>query len=188
LYTRAETNDVANAVLDGGDAVMLSAETAAGRYPCEAVRSMAKTIVSVEKHSLVYNKYYELKAETDEFLNDNLVETACKLSEQVKAKAIVGMTKSGYTGVKISGHRPKARIFIFTPNRKLLNTLNLYWGITGMYYDELKSTDATFSDVEEILREKEYLQKGDIFITTASMPIHWKGRTNMFKVNVAGEQ
>jgi pyruvate kinase len=185
--TRAETNDVANAVVDGGDAVMLSAETAAGKYPCEAVRSMAKTIVSVEKHGLVYNKYFELNEKSEDFLNDNLVETACKLSEQVKAKAIVGMTKSGYTGIKISGHRPKANIFIFTPNRRLLNTLNLYWGIVGMYYDELKSTDATFSDVEEILVEKGYLKSSDVFITTASMPIHWRGRTNMFKVNITGQ-
>jgi len=184
--TRAETNDVANAVLDGGDAVMLSAETAAGKYPCESVRSMAKTIVSVEKHDLVYNKYHKLDKSSDDFLNDSLVETACKLSEKVKAKAIVGMTKSGYTGIKISGHRPKARVFIFTPNRKLLNMLNLYWGVVGFYYDELKSTDATFSDVEEILREQGYLNKDDVFITTASMPIHWRGRTNMFKIHIAG--
>ncbi|MEM7549092.1 MAG: pyruvate kinase [Bacteroidota bacterium] len=182
--TRAETNDIANAVLDGADALMLSAETAAGKFPIESVTSMAKTIASTENHNLVFDKYYDLDEASENFNSDNLVATACKLSNQIKAKAIIGMTKSGYTGIKISGHRPKSKIFIFTPNKRLLKTLNLYWGVQGFYYDELKSTDSTFSDVEGVLRSKDYLQTGDVFVTMASMPIHWKGRTNMFKINV----
>ena len=94
------------------------------------------------------------------------------------------MTKSGYTGFRLSGHRPKADIFIFTSNHKLLQMINLYWGLRGIYYDKMGSTDETFADLEHILREKSYLHKGDMVINTASMPLHWEDRTNMLKVQI----
>ena len=183
--TRAETNDVANGVLDGADAIMLSAETASGKYPIQTVNSMVKTILAVEKQSDdVYDKLSHIHPESPTFFNDNLVRTACKLSKEVNASAIVGMTKSGYTGFRISGHRPKANIFIFTANRRLLNIINLYWGLHGLYYDGTRSTDETFDDLEKILRNKGLLHEGETYISTASMPLHWEDRTNMVKVQV----
>jgi pyruvate kinase len=183
--TRAETNDVANGVLDGADAIMLSAETASGKYPVQTVKSMVKTIVAVESNSeQIYDKLSHIDPSSPTFYNDHLVLTACKLSKQVKAKAIIGMTKSGYTGFRLSGHRPKSDIFIFTANRQLLNIINLYWGLRGFYYDKMGSTDETFADLEHLLREKGHLHKGEVIINTASMPLHWEDRTNMMKIQV----
>ena len=183
--TRAETNDVANGVMDGADAIMLSAETASGKYPVQAVKSMVKTILAVQQSSdVLYDKHSHIDTTSPTFYNDNLVLTACILSKQINARAIIGMTKSGYTGFRLSGHRPKADIFIFTSNHKLLNMINLYWGLRGVYYDKMGSTDETFADLEQILREKGFLHKGDVVINTASMPLHWEDRTNMLKVQV----
>ncbi len=184
--TRAETNDIANAVMDGADAVMLSAETAAGKFPIPAVVSMARTILTVEAMGDIYDKSYEDQEDTSSptSYSNSVVRTACSLSKQTHAKAIVGMTTSGYTAFRISSHRPKANIFIFTSNKSLLTTMNLIWGVRGFYYDKMVSTDDTFADIERILKEKGHINKGDVFITTASMPIHAKLRTNMLKVNI----
>lgn len=183
--TRAETNDVANGVMDGADAIMLSAETASGKYPVQAVKSMVKTILAVENSSeLVYDKLSHIDTSSPTFYNDHLVLTACKLSKQVNARAIIGMTKSGYTGFRLSGHRPKADIFIFTANRELLNEINLYWGLRGFYYDKMSSTDETFDDLEHLLKEKGHLHHGDVVVNTASMPLHWEDRTNMLKIQI----
>ncbi len=182
--TRAETNDVANAVMDGADALMLSAETAAGLYPVEVINSMVKTITSVEAQADVYFKH-ELPIEGDSlFLNNTLVLASARLAKASKAKAIIGMTASGYTAFKLASHRPKANIFIFTSNRPLLNTMNLIWGVRGYYYNKEVSTDDTFADIEAILKEKGHIVTGDVFITTASMPIDARGRTNTVKLNV----
>lgn len=180
--TRAETNDVANAILDGGDAVMLSAESAAGHYPVESVMSMSNTIASIEKHDAIYHKYGHVSRESITFNSDNLVQTACKLAEETNAKAIVGMTKSGYTAYRLASHRPKAGIFIFTPNHDLLETINLVWGVRGYIYENYESTDQTFEDIEKTLKKDNHVQKGDIIILMASMPIKAKNRTNMLKV------
>ena len=183
--TRAETNDVANAVMDGADAIMLSAETASGKFPIQTVKSMVKTILTVEEKSdVVYNKLSQISSESPTFSNDSLVRAACQLSREIKAKAIVGMTKSGYTGFRLSCHRPKAHIFIFTASKSLLNIINLYWGLRGYYYDGTQSTDETFADLEKILVEKGHLRAGDTYVSTASMPLHWEDRTNMLKVQV----
>ncbi|OEK00337.1 pyruvate kinase [Roseivirga sp. 4D4] len=183
--TRAETNDVANAVMDGADAMMLSAETAAGKYPLETVNTMARTIASVEQSANVYDKVGMPVRESETFMNDNILYGACKLSDRVDAKAIIGNTVSGYTAFKLSSSRPKAKIFIFTPNESLLTKLSLIWGVEGFHYNDLVSTDETFKDQENTLKSHGHLDSGDIFITTASMPIHDKGRTNMLKLNVA---
>ncbi|MCC5919798.1 MAG: pyruvate kinase [Cyclobacteriaceae bacterium] len=184
--TRAETNDVANAVLDGTDAVMLSAETAAGTYPVEAVQSMVKIIVSIEKKGDIYDNFFKIPNHTKTYLNDSLVANACRMASEVNARALIGMTKSGYTGFRLAAHRPHADIFIFTAHKPLLKIISLVWGVRGIYYDKMTTTDDTFNDVEKILVDANHLRKGDIFITTASMPILQKQRTNMFKVNVAG--
>jgi len=182
--TRAETNDIANAVMDGADALMLSAETASGNYPLLAVESMRKTIHSVETNTtLIYDKYYELDNKDDLFYNDSLVSAACILAKETNAKAIIGTSRSGYTGFQVASHRPKANIFVFTDNHRLLNTLGLVWGVRAIYYDKVVSTDQTFEDIEDMLQEKAHLQKGDVYIITTNMPIQEKLRTNVLKIN-----
>lgn len=182
--TRAETNDVANAVMDGADALMLSAETAAGKYPLEVIRSMVRTVASVEKNPNIYFRFREVDAKSPIYINDSLVLAACKLAKDVGAKAIVGMTSSGYTAFKSSSHRPNANIFVFTSNDSLINKMNLVWGTRAYHYDKTDSTDDTIADVEEILKREGHVQSGDKFIFLASMPIHERARTNTLKINV----
>ncbi|MFN3840675.1 MAG: pyruvate kinase [Cyclobacteriaceae bacterium] len=182
--TRAETNDVANAVMDGADAVMLSAETAAGKYPIEVIRSMVRTIASVEKNEKMYYRFHEVDPKSPIYLNDSLVLAACKLAKDVGAKAIVGMTSSGYTAFKSSSHRPNTNIFVFTGNKSLITTINLVWGARAYYYDKHNSTDETIADVEKILKQEGHVQPGDIFIVLASMPIQERLRTNTLRINV----
>jgi pyruvate kinase len=182
--TRAETNDVANAVMDGADAVMLSAETAAGKYPIEVIRSMVRTITSVERNEHMYFQFRDVDPKSPIFINDSLVLAACKLAKDVGAKAIVGMTSSGYTALKSASHRPNTNIFVFTGNKSLINKINLVWGARAYYYSKTNSTDETIADVEVILKEQGHLESGDIFITLASMPIQEKLRTNTLKINV----
>lgn len=182
--TRAETNDVANAVMDGADAVMLSAETAAGKYPLEVIRSMVRTISSVEKNPNMYYRFRELDPKSPSYIHDSLVLSACKLAKDVGAKAIVGMTTSGYTAFKSSSYRPNTNIFVFTGNKTLLTSINLVWGARAYYYDKDNSTDETIADVEAILKAEGHVQSGDVFITLASMPIKERLRTNTLKINV----
>lgn len=183
--TRAETNDVANAVLDGADAVMLSAETAVGAYPIEVIRSMRATARSVEDQGNLYHRFYPINPEAPSFMVDSVLSAACHLSRNTKAKAITGMTHRGYTAFQIAKYRPKADIFVFTGNRELLTVLSLVWGVRAFYYDRMISTDSSVSDIRYALTAAGHLQKGDIFINTASMPINEKGKTNMVKVSVA---
>ena len=182
--TRAETNDIANAVIDGADCLMLSAETAAGAYPIETIRSMSLTIQNVELHADVFNKNYVLNPHSETFYSDSLVANACNLARDTNARAIIGMTKSGYTAFQIAKHRSKSDIFIFTENKRLLSTLNLVWGTRGFYYDKFESTDATIADIKQILIDGGYLNKGDVFINTASMPLVEQKRTNMIKLSI----
>lgn len=182
--TRAETNDVANAVMDGADALMLSAETAAGKFPLQVVKSMTRTISSIEVNiDDIYNNFHEPDIDSELFNNDSLVLTACKLSNTTSAKALVGMTQSGYTGFRLSSHRPKAHIFVFTKNNRLLTQLNLLWGVRCMHFNGAVSTNETFKEIEEVLCNKGLLHTGDVFIKTASMPFHNQGRTNMLKIS-----
>lgn len=182
--TRAETNDVANAVMDGADALMLSAETAAGKYPVEVIRSMVRTIGSVEKQGNIYFRFRGLDADSPNYFNDSLILTACKLAQDVNAKAIVGMTQLGYAALKAASHRPNANIFAFTSNDTILNTMNLVWATRAYHYDKASSTDETIADVEKILKRDGHVKTGDIFIILASMPIQERGRSNMIKVHV----
>lgn len=182
--TRAETNDVANAVMDGADALMLSAETAAGKYPIEVIRSMVRTIGSVEKAGKIYYRFRETNPLSATFTHDSFILAACKLAQDVGAKAIVGMTSSGYTAFKASSHRPNTNIFVFTGNKAILNTMNLVWSTRAYYYEKQNSTDETIADVQAILKKDGHLQKGDIVIILASMPIQERNRTNMMKLSV----
>ncbi|MEM9896487.1 MAG: pyruvate kinase, partial [Bacteroidota bacterium] len=183
--TRAETNDVANAVLDGADALMLSAESAAGKFPIEAVQKMSETILAVESSSSdIYNRYYEDHLESSTRLNDLLIRAACRFAENVQAKALVCMTKSGYTGFRTAMHRSKSETFLFTKNKELMRQMNLVWGIKTFYFDTTENINLTMEQIKGQLVASGDLKKGDVFINTASMPQHWEGHTNMMKVNI----
>ncbi|HYG02379.1 MAG TPA: pyruvate kinase [Chryseosolibacter sp.] len=182
--TRAETNDVANAVMDGADAVMLSAETAAGKYPIEVIRSMVRTITSVEKNPRMYFRFRDVNPDSPTYIHDNFVLAACKLAKDIGAKAIVGMTQSGYTAYQSAAYRPNTNIFVFTANKALLTKINLVWGSQAYFYDKINSTDETIADVEEILKRDGHVKSGDIFVILASMPIHERARTNTLKLNI----
>ena len=183
--TRAETNDVANAVMDGADALMLSAESAAGKYPVEAVQKMSETIMAVETETdSIYNKYHDKQFESGTRMNDLLIRTACRLAENISARALVCMTKSGYTGLRTAMHRSKSETYLFTNNEKLLRQMSLVWGVKTFYFDTQDNIDKTLQQIEKKLVSLGHLQKGDVFINTASMPQHWHGHTNMMKVQM----
>lgn len=187
--TRAEINDIANSVLDGADAVMLSAETASGKYPILAVESMANTIRQVETSTdKIYFRYHAHVNEepTENQLNDNVVMSACRLARDTKARAIIGITTSGYTAFRLSHHRPKADLYIFSPDARLRNTLGLYWGVQVLPHvpDTDKTIEQTVDEIKEVLTERKALESGDIFINTLSMPLSQQSKTNLVKLSV----
>lgn len=187
--TRAEITDVANAVHDGADAVMLSGETATGRHPALVVKSMAEIIQEAEKRywPQIESKRPKAVMRSRLFLSDVVCFNACRVAEEIGAKGIVGMTSSGYTAFKVSSFRPKTKIFIFSDRAHNLKTLNLLWGVKCFYYDRFTTTDQTITDCSKILLEADQVEHGDVLINTASMPIEKRRRTNMFRVTIVGE-
>ena len=182
--TRAEVNDVANAVMDGADAVMLSGETSVGKHPRAVIDAMNKIIMRIEdQHEELYAKEIEPVKNQDRFITDSICFDACRLSKRTNAKAIVTMTNSGYTAFKISSQRPEARIFVYSGNKKLLTTLSLVWGVKTFFYDKMVSTDHTIEDIKYMLKKAGYLGQGDLIVNTASMPIEELGSTNMLKLS-----
>jgi pyruvate kinase len=182
--TRAEVNDVANAVLDGADAVMLSAETSVGAYPVEAVTAMTDIIESMEGQDRMY--YHErppLSPEDDRFISDSMCYNACRLAKRVNAKAIVTMTFSGYTAVQVSSQRPKAHIYMFTANKRVLAQMSLVWGVSAFPYSKMVSTDHTIADIKFELTKMGAVNDGDFVVHLASMPIADAGMTNMLKLS-----
>lgn len=182
--TRAEVTDVANAVLDGADAVMLSGETAMGSHPELVVQTMVKIIEKAEKDEMVYNRKHSPDKNSLTYLSDAICFNASKISEEVQAKAIMGMTKTGYTAFLVSSCRPKSKIFIFTNREEIVNTLNLLWGVHAFYYDGMKGTNNTFKDVQEFLTQKQLVAQGDIVINLGTMPVKELSRTNTLKISV----
>ena len=181
--TRAEVNDVANSVMDGADAVMLSGETSIGAFPLESVEAMSKIVADVEQE-FSGTKAYQLKEKHGErYISDAICYNSCKLAEQVGAEAIITMTHSGYNAIEISSHRPPCKVFAFTNNHSILNTLSLVWGVTGFYYDNQSSTDDTIQDTKHILNKQGFVKKNQLVINVASMPIKEKGMTNMMKLS-----
>ena len=185
--TRAEVNDVANSVLDGADAVMLSGETSVGLYPVEVVETMEKIIFEVEQTEEIYNKpRYANKADKKRVISDSILSAACTLAIESNAKAIIAMTITGYSALRISSQRPKQDIFIFTDNRFLLCKLNLVWGIKGFYFDKIvASTTKTFKSITDQLIAEGLIKKGDLLIKVASTPIYVAGQTNTVKLDYA---
>ncbi len=181
--TRAEVNDVANAVLDGTDAVMLSGETSVGAYPIEVIKTMSNIIEEVEKSPELYNKEVLPDLDSVRFITDSICFNACRLSQRVRAKAIITMSFSGYTAYKVSSQRPNTAIYVFTSNRTILSQLNLLWGVKAFYYDKLISTDHTIADIKYIMKSEGYLNMGDLVINIASIPLEDLGGSNMLKLS-----
>ncbi len=184
--TRAEVNDVANSVLDGADAVMLSGETSVGEFPLIVIETMAKIVKNVEDMGYPFNndKGTVEDPSSSNYLSNALCGSAVYLAEHTNAVGIVSMTTSGYTAFEISSYRPKANTYIFTSSKSLLNQLSLIWGVRAFYYDGQESTDKTISDVNNVLKAENLVEIGDVVINTAAVPIAAKGKTNMLKVTV----
>ena len=185
--TRAEVNDVANAVLDGADAVMLSEETSVGKYPVKTVQQMHKIVRFIEENEKsIYFREHHPEPSDLTFISDSICYNACVMAKHAGVTAISTMTNSGYTAFKLSSHRPKANIFTFTDNPSLLTTLSLVWGVYGFYYDKYESTDVTIQDIQDILCQEGHVKKGNFVINIASTPIKDRGRANMIKLSLIG--
>jgi len=181
--TRAEVNDVANAVLDGTDGVMLSGETSVGAFPVETIRAMSNIIKEMETFEGIYHKEVSPSKTNTRFISDSICFNACRLEQRVDADAIITMTFSGYTAYKIASQRPKAPVYVFTSNEQILTQLNLIWGVKAFYYDKHYSTDHTIADIKYILRKEGLLKTGDLVINIASIPLEENGKTNMLKLS-----
>ena len=183
--TRAEVNDVANSVIDGADAMMLSGETSVGKHPLRAVDTMRKVIKDVErsKHNISKNSPQRDLDVNERYLSNAICANACQVSDAVKVKAIITATDSGYNTIKTSSYRPAAYIYAFTNNHTILNTLSLVWGVNGFYYTGGRTTDQLVAETIDFLKKKKYVRKGDLVINIASMPAKDKGMTNMMKLS-----
>jgi pyruvate kinase len=183
---RSESTDVANAVLEGADAVMLSGETATGMHPVLVVETMRKIIIEAEKTEYRYNREEDIKPlpHSPTFISDAVCLTACKLAQNTNADALIGMTQSGYTGFMLSSYRPKSQLFIFTKEKTLVNQLCLSWGVRAFYYNEEESLDGIIADQIQILKERGFIAKGEVVVNTGSTPIDLHLPTNTIKVSI----
>lgn len=181
--TRAEATDVANAVLDGADALMLSGETSVGKYPVETITSMQEIICYTEDHGNPFNKEHAPHEGTATFLSDSICYNAARLAQQLKAKAIITFTYSGYTALRIASHRPQADIFAFTNNKILIRYLSLVWGVRPFYLQKYELLEEAIQESIEILKENDLLKEGDCVIHAGSSPFNRQGRTNILKVS-----
>lgn len=181
--TRAEVNDVANSVMDGADAVMLSGETSVGNYPVEVIETMSRIIRSVEDSPLIQVPHNPPHVRTKRFITKSICYHAAIMANEIKAKAISTLTNSGYTAFQISAWRPSAHILVFTSNKRILTQMNLLWGVRSFYYDKFSSTDDTVEDVNKIAKSKGFVEKGDMVINLAAMPIADKGMVNTLRVS-----
>ncbi|WP_394748264.1 pyruvate kinase [Spongiimicrobium salis] len=180
--TRAEVNDVANSVMDGADAVMLSGETSVGNYPVQVIEKMTSILKSVEGSNLISVPHDPPHIRTKRYITKSVCYHAAIMANEIKAKAISTLTNSGYTAFQISAWRPSAHILVFTSNKRILTQLNLLWGVKAFYYDKFVSTDETIEDVNKIACQKGFLDVGDMLISLAAMPIKEKGMVNTLRV------
>nr|WP_295869380.1 pyruvate kinase [uncultured Chitinophaga sp.] len=179
---RSEITDVANAVLEGSDAVMLSGETATGQFPELVIQTMHKIIMEVEKEAIIYNRNLIPHRHSPTFLSDALCYNACKIAEDLDADALIGMTQSGYTGFMLSSYRPRSPLYVFTKERTLVNQLSLSWGVRAFYYEEEESLDDIVFDQINILKERGFIKVGDVAVNTGSTPVKLHLPTNMLKI------
>lgn len=180
--TRAEVNDVANSVMDGADAVMLSGETSVGSYPVQVIKQMASILKSVESSDLIQVPQLPPHIRTNRYITKSICYHAANMANEINAKAISTLTNSGYTAFQISAWRPSAHILVFTSNKRILTRLSLLWGVKAFYYDKFVSTDETIEDVNRIACKMGYLDVGDMLISLAAMPIKDKGMVNTLRV------
>ena len=181
--TRAEVNDVANSVMDGADAVMLSGETATGNYPVQVIQKMTQILEAVEDSPLIQVPQNSPQVRTNRFITKTVCQHAATMANVIKAKAICTLTNSGYTAFQISAWRPSAHILVFTSNKRIITQLNLLWGVKSFYYEKSVSTDDTVTDVNNIVKEKGFVKKGDFLINLAAMPITEKGMVNTLRIS-----
>ena len=181
--TRAEVNDVANSVMDGADAVMLSGETSVGNYPVEVIEKMTQIIEAVEDSPLIIVPQNAPHVRTKRYITKSICYHAAIMANEIKAKAISTLTNSGYTAFQISAWRPTAHILVYTSNKRILTQLSLLWGVNAFFYDKFVSTDNTVSHVNDIAKEKGYVKKGDMLINLAAMPVAEKGMVNTLRVS-----
>ncbi len=179
---RSEITDVANAVLEGADALMLSGETAMGQYPALVIRTMVSIIKEVEKEKTVYNRNLTPQPHSPKFLSDALCYNACEIAKDVQANALIGMTQSGYTGFMLSSYRPHSPLYVFTKTQTLVNQLSLSWGVQAFFYNKEDSMDNTIADQINFLKEKGLVKSGDVVVNTGSTPVQEHLPTNMLKI------
>jgi pyruvate kinase len=181
--TRAEVNDVANSVMDGADAVMLSGETSVGEYPVEVIKTMADILISVEGSSLIQVPQEAPTIRTKRFITKSVCYHAAHIADDIEAKAICTLTNSGYTAFQISAWRPSAHVLVYTSNIRILNRLNLLWGVKTFYYNNLNSTDKTIEEINEIALNVGYVEKEDMVVNLTAMPIKSRGMVNTLRVS-----
>ena len=181
--TRAEVNDVANSVMDGADAVMLSGETSVGNYPVQVIEKMSQIIMSVENSPLIKVPHEPPHVRTKRYITKSICYHAAHMANEIKAQAICTLTNSGYTAFQISAWRPESNILVFTSNKRILNQLSLLWGVRAFYYDKMVSTDETIDDINRIATEYKFVDKGDFTINLAAMPITNKGMVNTLRIS-----
>ena len=180
--TRAEVNDVANSVMDGADAVMLSGETSVGKYPIQVIKQMSDILLSVEDSKLIQVPQLHPHIRTNRYITKSICYHAANMANEINAKGISTLTNSGYTAFQISAWRPSCHILVFTSNKQILTRLSLLWGVRAFYYDKFVSTDETIEDVNAIACKKGFLETGDMVISLAAMPIQEKGMVNTLRV------
>ena len=181
--TRAEVNDVANSVMDGADAVMLSAETSVGNNPVEVVTQISKIINSVEYSDQIVVPEDPPTEKTVRYITKFICFHAAKTANEINAAAITTITHSGYTGFQISSWRPHSNILVFSSNKRILNRLSLLWGVNAFYYNKEASTDKTIEHINEIVNSKGFAKEGDMVINLAAMPVKEKGMVNTLRIS-----
>ena len=184
--TRAEVNDVANSIMDGADAVMLSGETAMGAFPVGVIQQMRRIIESVENSPLISPPEHYAQCINDRFISKKICHQAALMAESIDAEVITTLTASGFTAFHISSWRPKANILVFSSNRRILAMLNLLWGVKGVYYDKFVSTDQTIEDINALAADRGYLKEGDYAINITSMPVKARGMANTLRITEYG--
>ncbi|WP_332023183.1 pyruvate kinase [Kaistella sp.] len=184
--TRAEVNDVANSVLDGADAVMLSGETSVGKYPVDVVKNMSKIVKNIEQTHFYQNKNspieHEFNCVDERFITNRICLAAVRIAKTANVEAIVTLTYSGYTAFQISAHRPNANIIVYSSNRRVLTMLNLLWGVRAFYYDMQKSTDETIIQVNMLAHSNGFVEQGDFVINLNATPAYEGGKTNTLRL------
>ncbi|MDB0068925.1 pyruvate kinase [Flavobacteriaceae bacterium] len=181
--SRAEVNDVANSVMDGADAVMLSGETSVGQYPVQVIQTISKIIKGVENSPLIKVPNTLPEIHSKRVITKAICFQACNIANELKASAICTLTNSGYTAWQISSWRPSAMILVFTSNKRILSQLGLLWGVRCVFYDNFVSTDRTVEEVNELAVKKGFVKKGDLVINLAAMPVIDKGQVNTLRIS-----